>query len=75
MQSSHFEPKVAALVALPERLRRSALRAIAQVTISTRRPIWKLDEVAAGLELDDIDLLVEFAAERYSVGKAATARA
>ena len=74
MKTSRFEPKVAALVALPERLRRCALRAVAQLTISTRHPIWKLDEVVAGLNHDDIDLLVEFAAERYSVGRAATSR-
>ena len=62
------------LVVLPERLRRCALRAVAQLTTSTDHPIWRLDEVVSALDTDDIELLVEFSAEKYTVGRAAAER-
>src|SRR5205823_5638550 len=55
METSGVEPEVASLIALPERLRRCALRAVAKLTIMTGHPIWKLDEVVAGLDEDDLD--------------------
>lgn len=53
---------------LPERLRRSALAVAAKQIRAQRRPVFGLGQILERLGPSDIDLLVEFVAERYGGG-------
>jgi hypothetical protein len=63
------------IMGLPHRLRRVVLQVVARQNRATGHPIWNLDAgVVRNMGRDEIELLVELATERFSVGMAATDR-
>lgn len=60
---------------LPCDLRRSVLRVIAsRIETTTSVTFWGLEPFMEVLDADDLDLLVEFASDRYQLGKIAAQR-
>lgn len=81
MFAAAFTPKVieqadftGRLDVLPPPLLRALLLAVADFVRSAGKPIHELADAVRALGQGDVDLLVEFAADKYNVGITATAR-